>query len=170
MIGAIFNFFLAIQTLNRIRTIILYFIKNNRIQHRPAPLPPSMWGTYSTVEFVPETISLGDISWSGLGLGFIVWGRSSKWLKASGFQEGSRGMPPPRNFLKLICTEMQSGAFWDTILRNVTVGALTSPCLDDFSDIVTYIYCNDNNIFFGGGGGIGESWAFWGEASTSQIT
>ena len=33
--------------------------------------------------------------------------------------------------------------------------SLTSPCLDDFSNIVTYIYCNDNNIFFGGGGGGG---------------
>ena len=40
---------------------------------------------------------------------------------------------------KWICTEMQSGAFWDTIVRNVTVCALTSSRLDDFSDIVTYI-------------------------------
>ena len=36
--------------------------------------------------------------------------------------------------------------------------ALTSSRLDDFSDIVTYVYCNDNNTFggvevryFGGG-------------------
>ena len=48
-------------------------------------------------------------------------------------------MSPPRDFLKWICTEMQSGAFWDTILRNVTVCALTSSRLDDFFDIVTYI-------------------------------
>ena len=40
---------------------------------------------------------------------------------------------------------------------------MTLSHLDDFSGIVTY--CNDNNIFFGGGG---ESWAFWGEASTPQ--
>ena len=44
---------------------------------------------------------------------------------------------------------MQSVAFWETILRNGTVCALTSSRLDDFSDIVTY----DNNIFGGGGGG-----------------
>ena len=30
--------------------------------------------------------------------------------------------------------------------------ALTSSHLDDFSDIVTYVYCNDNNTFWGGGG------------------
>ena len=34
-------------------------------------------------------------------------------------------------------------------MRNVTVCALTSSRLDDFSDIVTYISCNDNNIFGG---------------------
>ena len=28
--------------------------------------------------------------------------------------------------------------------------ALTSSRLDDFSDIVTYVYCNDNNTFWGG--------------------
>ena len=28
--------------------------------------------------------------------------------------------------------------------------ALTSSRLDDFSDIVTYVYCNDNNTFGGG--------------------
>ena len=28
--------------------------------------------------------------------------------------------------------------------------ALTSSRLDDFSDIVTYVYCNDNNTFLGG--------------------
>ena len=39
--------------------------------------------------------------------------------------------------------------------------ALTSSHPDDFSYIVTY--CNNNNIFGGGG-----SWAFWGEASTPQ--
>ena len=63
--------------------------------------------------------------------------------------------PPPRDFLKWICTEMQSGAFWDTILRNVTVCALTSSRLDDFFDIVTYILYWWQ-YFWGG------SWAFWG--------
>ena len=52
---------------------------------------------------------------------------------------GVRPPPPPGDFLKWICTEMQYGAFWDTILRNVTVCALTSSRLDDFFDIVTYI-------------------------------
>ena len=54
---------------------------------------------------------------------------------------------------------MQSVAFWETILRNGTVCALTSSRLDDFSDIVTY----DNNIFGGGGGkrGLLEGWRFY---------
>ena len=30
--------------------------------------------------------------------------------------------------------------------------ALTSSRLDDFSDIVTYAYCNDKILFLGGGG------------------
>ena len=34
--------------------------------------------------------------------------------------------------------KMQSGSFWDTILRNVKVLALTSSRLGDFSDIVNY--------------------------------
>ena len=40
------------------------------------------------------------------------------------------------NEYALIC---KSFAFWDTILRNGTVCALTSSRLDDFSDVVTYI-------------------------------
>ena len=36
-------------------------------------------------------------------------------------------------------TEMQSGAFSDTILRNVTDCTLTSSRLDDFSAILNYI-------------------------------
>ena len=39
---------------------------------------------------------------------------------------------PSENFLKRICAEMQFGAFCDTILRNVTVCALTSSRRDDF--------------------------------------
>ena len=41
---------------------------------------------------------------------------------------------------------MQSDTFWDTIMRNVPVCALTSSRLADFSDELP-IYCNDNNIF-----------------------
>ena len=94
----------------------------------------------------------------GFYLGFIVWGRSTKWPKATNFLAGSGGMPPGK-FFKWICPVMQSSAFWDTILRNVTVvfyffsslsysvlrqGILTSCVLtlshlDDFSNIVTYI-------------------------------
>ena len=49
---------------------------------------------------------------------------------------------------------------FETILRNVTMCALTSSHLDDFSHIV---YCTDDNIFWG------EAEHFWGEASTPQI-
>ena len=47
--------------------------------------------------------------------------------------------PPPKNFLNEYVLKCRSGAFWDTILRNVTVCALTLLCLDDFSNIATYI-------------------------------
>ena len=61
---------------------------------------------------------------------------------------------------------MQSGAFWATILRNVTVCALTSSRRDDFSDVVIYIVII--TIFFSGNLGI---WGGGGarEASTPQI-
>ena len=50
---------------------------------------------------------------------------------------------------------MQSGAFLDTILRNVPVCALTSSRLYNFSNIVTYIltYSVMIPMHFGGGGG-----------------
>ena len=64
---------------------------------------------------------------------------SPEWEKAMKSSEGSGSMPPPENVLKWICAEMQSGAFWDTILRNITVCARTLSCLDDFSNIVTNI-------------------------------
>ena len=92
---------------------------------------------------------------AGFYLGFISWGRRPEWPKATSLLEGSA--PPPRDFLKWICTEMQSGAFWDTILRNVTVCALTSSRLDDFFDILTYILYWWQ-YFWGG------SWAFWGRS------
>ena len=47
-----------------------------------------------------------------------------------------------------IYPEMQSSAFWDTILRNVTVCPRTLSCLDNFSNIITYILYT---IFFLGG-------------------
>ena len=68
----------------------------------------------------------------GFYLGFTVY---SQLAEGQSFLEGSGGMTPR----KFLCGEMQSAAFWDTILRNVAVYALTSSSLDDFSDIVTYI-------------------------------
>ena len=62
----------------------------------------------------------------------------SRVAKGNELPRGACGHASPRNVLKWICGEMQSGAFWDSILRNVTVFALTSSCADDFSDIVTY--------------------------------
>ena len=51
----------------------------------------------------------------GFYLWFIMWGRSPEWLKATSFQGGGGGPEacPPGNFLKWICVDMQSGAFWD---------------------------------------------------------
>ena len=57
----------------------------------------------------------------GFYLGFIVWGRSTKWPKATNFLAASGGGMSPGKFFKWICPVMQSSAFWDTILRNVTV-------------------------------------------------
>ena len=94
---------------------------------------------------------------SGFYLGFIVWGRSAKWAKATSFLGGSGGMSP-RNVLKWICAEMQSAAFWDTILKSNTVSALTLR-LNDFSDIDTHILKWWQHFFFfwwGGGG-----WSFY---------
>ena len=75
-----------------------------------------------------------EYSQPGFYLGFIVWGRRAEWAKATSFLGG------PRTFLEMnnsVCAEMQSGAFLDSILRNVTVCALTSSRLNVFSDIVT---------------------------------
>ena len=51
-------------------------------------------------------------------------GRSPKCSNRMSFLGGSGGMLPG-NVLKWICVEMPSGAFWDTILRNVKECALT---------------------------------------------
>ena len=112
--------------------------------------PPLTW--YNSHLSTTATIfGRQSIHWlPGLYLGFIVWRRSPKWPKAMSFPGGS-GACPPRNFLKWICTEVQSGALWDSMLRNVTVFALTSSCPDDFSHIVSYLYTVMRTIF---------SWAF----------
>ena len=100
---------------------------------------PPLTGYNSHLSTTATFFGRQSIHWlPGFYLGFMVWRRSPEWPKAMSFPGGSGGMPP-RNFLKWICAEMQSGAFWDSILRNVTVFALTSSCPDDFSDIVTYI-------------------------------
>ena len=88
-------------------------------------------------------------------------GEKSRVAEGRELPRGVRGHAPG-NILKGICAELQSGEFWDTILRNSPVCALTSSRLDDFP-IQQLIYCNDNNIFwgeaghfpFGGGGGGG---------------
>ena len=110
---------------------------------------------------------------TGFYVGFIVWGRSPVLPKATSFPAGSGGKPPPPpgNFLKWICPEMQSGAFWDTILRNFTVECYLyfsrdhvpyhiasfdreyllhvhrPRCVWMIFPIYLLIYCNDNNIF-----------------------
>ena len=60
-------------------------------------------------------------------------------------EEFPRGSP--RKFFETPCALRCNLVHFETILRNVTVCALTSSRLDDFSDIV---YCTDDNIFWGG--------------------
>ena len=95
-----------------------------------------------------------DFSFSGFHLGFIVWG--GKFPQPS----GAGDMPPP----DLIMCWDATGEFCDKILRNVTVCALTSSRLDDFSNIVTVI-----TIFFLGAGRGGRGLGIRGEDSTPQI-
>ena len=59
-------------------------------------------------------------------------GGKSRVAEDNELPRGSGGVPPRKFFWNDCTAEMQSGAFWDTILRNVTVCALTSSCLDDF--------------------------------------
>ena len=83
-------------------------------------------------------------------------GEKSRAAEGDELPRGSGAFPsPPPRILKWILAEMQSGAFWDTILRNVTACALTSSRLDDFSDMDTVMI----TIFFWGEG----------EAPTPQI-
>ena len=71
----------------------------------------------------------------GFYLGFIVWGRSPEWRKATGFLGGSGGMLP----LKCFEMNMRCDAIWCILRPNFEKCALTSSRLDDFSDIVTYM-------------------------------
>ena len=70
------------------------------------------------------------------------------------------GTCSPGNVLKWIYAETQSGTFWNTISRNVTMCALTSSRLDDFSDIVTYVSTVMITILFLVGRG--KLGIFWG--------
>ena len=64
-------------------------------------------------------------------------------------------------------SEMQCGAFCDTILGDVTVCALISSSLDDFSDIVPCMTVMITIFFLSGGREAGHF--FGGEAFTPQI-
>ena len=76
-------------------------------------------------------------------LGFIVWGRSPKWSKATSFLGGSGGMLPRKRFEM----NMRLEAIWCTLRHNCVLrqGILTSRALtgssrlDDFSVTVTNI-------------------------------
>ena len=104
-------------------------------------------------EYVPRSTNLTQRSLSRVLSRIYHLGEKSRVAEG---QELPRG--GPEIFLRWRCAEMQSGAFWGTILRNVTVCALTSSRLDDFSDIVN-LYTVRIKILFGG------SWAFfWGES------
>ena len=85
-------------------------------------------------------------------LGFIVWVRSPEWSKATSFLGGSGDMPPG-NFLKWICAEMQSSAFWDTIASLYSeyllhVHWLARRVWMSFP-LRLLMYCNENNMFWG---------------------
>ena len=84
----------------------------------------------------------------GFYLGFIVWGRSPEWPKATRFLAGSGGMLPWKFFwnecalrCNLVHFETQ---FWEMLLC-----ALTSTRLDDFF-WYSYLYTVRITIFFGG--------------------
>ena len=79
-----------------------------------------------------------DKYYSGFYLEFLVWGRSPECPKATSFLGGSGDMLPEIFWNEYALRCNLRGVFWDTILRNFTVRALTSSGPDDFSDIVTY--------------------------------
>ena len=100
---------------------------------------------------------------SGFYLGFIVWGRSPEWPKTTCFLGGVRGMPSG-NFLKWICSEMQS--LWCILRHNFE----KFYCLRN--DLVGYRWFSRYNysytvmkaLFLGG-----ESGHLGREASTPQM-
>ena len=61
----------------------------------------------STISFFVTFVMSGDpnvpaqTTRPGYYLGFIVWGRSPEWPKATSFLGGSGGMPPPRKFFEI---------------------------------------------------------------------
>ena len=95
-----------------------------------------------------------------------LFGEKSRVVEGDELPRGSGGMPP-RNLLEWICAEMQSGAFWDTILRNVTLCALTSIVASGWFFRYSYLYTVMITIYLAGGGG--EAGHFREVASTPQI-
>ena len=73
-------------------------------------------------------------AWSGLYLGFVVRGRSPEWAKGVQVHDPRKCFESNMKYA-LRCNLVH----FETILRNVTVCALTLSRLDDFSDIVTHI-------------------------------
>ena len=104
-------------------------------------------------------------NFTGFYLGFIFWGRSPEWPKATSLLGGSGGKPPQK-FFKM---NMHWDAFW-CILRHIF-----EKCYSVCNDLVvarwffqySYLYTVVMIFFFGGGGG--EAGHFRGEASTPQI-
>ena len=105
--------------------------------------------------FLTERCNFHNLT--GFYLGFIFWGRSPEWPKATSFLGGSGGKPPQKFFEM----DMHWDAFW-CILRHIF-----EKCYSVCNDLVvsrwffqySYLYTVVIIFFFWGGGG---SWAFWG--------
>ena len=87
----------------------------------------------------------------GFYLGFIISGRSGRGPE---LPRGVGGVPPG-HFLKWICAEKQSGAFWDNFEKGysaVCTDLVASGWFFQYT-IVTYtVYGKDNNTFWGEAG------------------
>ena len=126
----------------------------------------------ANVNFRLTIYQIGKANWNkavpdmkpGFYLGFTVWGRSAEWPKAMSFLGGSKGMPPG-NFLKWICAEMQSGAFWDNFEKCYSV--CTALAASGWFFRYSYLYTVMMTIFFWGGGG--KLGILGGEAFTPKI-
>ena len=73
--------------------------------------------------------------------------------------------PPQEVFLKWICAEMQSGAFWETILRNVIVAFISLFIRDHVqTDTILYVPCHivslDKNTYLMCTGRVASGWFF----------